>query len=150
MKDHVPFRTRWLSRRAFVLHALLVVEVPLCLLAGWWQANVALSGNTLSYFYAVEWPAFAGLGVYTWWHLMHMPPDEPVFARSKAADTRPGGVGTADRRAPVPSYEVHWDPEAESPALRSYNAYLAEIHASGRRRKWRRPRPALWSRLVMR
>lgn len=68
-------RERWFSRRAFLLHFLLVTVVPGCLAAGWWQVHRALSGNLLSYLYSIEWPFFAVLGVVAWWQLVH---DEPV------------------------------------------------------------------------
>ena len=73
-------RTRWLSRRSLLLHLLVLVVAPACLLAGWWQATVALSGNALSWVYTVEWPAFAALAVYGWWHLLH---EDPAALRAR-------------------------------------------------------------------
>jgi len=70
-----------MSRRAFVLHFLLVTVVPGCLVAGWWQVNRALSGNLLSYFYSIEWPIFAILGVIAWWQLVH---DQPLASDFEA------------------------------------------------------------------
>lgn len=58
-----------------MLHFLLVTVVPGCLFAGWWQVHRALSGNLLSYFYSIEWPVFAVLGVVAWWQLIH---DQPA------------------------------------------------------------------------
>ena len=55
-------KSKYLSRRAFGLHIALVVWVTICLAAAWWQVGAALLGNSLSYLYAVEWPAFAVLG----------------------------------------------------------------------------------------
>jgi len=46
-----------------------------CLAAGWRQATRALGGHGLSWFYTVEWPAFAVLGVAGWWHLIHEDPE---------------------------------------------------------------------------
>jgi hypothetical protein len=40
----------------------------------WWQASRALSGNTLSYVYAFEWPLLAGVVVYMWWDMLHERP----------------------------------------------------------------------------
>lgn len=147
MSEPKPLSIRWFSRRAVVLHLLLLFEVPLCLLAGWWQANVALSGNTLSYFYAVEWPGFACVGFYTWWHLLHMPADEPIFTRAQTAGPDEAGE---DETPAVPGYDVHWDPEHESPALRSYNAYLAEINFTGERTRWRPPSCRRWWQVMVR
>lgn len=62
---------RWFSKRAIYLHLATVIFVPGCIVAAWWQATRAMSGNTLSYLYSVEWPIFAILGVYFWWVLIH-------------------------------------------------------------------------------
>jgi hypothetical protein len=179
---------RWLSRRAFVLHVLLVVVVPLCLLAGWWQANVAMSGNTLSYVYAVEWPGFACLGVYAWWSLLHLPPAgaggapgaagavEGVPAAGDAPAPAPGpsgppatlveaavapdrsptaldpapapppgpGLAAAGRQRAHPLAALQWEPSMETDALKSYNAYLTDLHVTGRRRRWKPPATKRW------
>lgn len=107
---------RWLSARAVGLHLALVVAFPGCLAAGWWQVQRAMSGNGLSYAYAIEWPIFAVLSVIGWWQLLHTPP---------AAD-----------RAPLPAPAAaapRWDRSQESEALQAYNAKLARLaRASGR------------------
>jgi hypothetical protein len=68
-------RQRWFSRRALLLHLTVALVAPGCLVAAWWQATRALSGNELSWFYSVEWPVFAGLAVFAWWHLIHEDPE---------------------------------------------------------------------------
>lgn len=68
-------RRRWLSPRAFALHAEVLVVAPACVVAGWWQATQALGGNELSWVYSVEWPIFALLAVWGWWHLVHEDPE---------------------------------------------------------------------------
>ena len=68
-------RQRWFSRRALLLHLTVAVVAPGCLVAAWWQATRALSGNGLSWFYSVEWPVFAVLAVAAWWHLIHEDPE---------------------------------------------------------------------------
>jgi integral membrane protein len=75
-------RGRWLSRRALLLHLEVVIVAPGCAVAGWWQATRALSGNGLSWFYSVEWPVFALLAIWGWWHLLHEDPD--TYRRRKA------------------------------------------------------------------
>lgn len=62
---------RWFSKRAIVYHLMLMVLVPGCLYAGWWQVHRAMAGNTLSYAYSVEWPVFAVIAVVGWWQLIH-------------------------------------------------------------------------------
>jgi integral membrane protein len=64
-------RQRWFSRRAVLLHLEVVVVAPACAVAGWWQATRALAGNDLSWVYSVEWPTFALLAIWGWWHLIH-------------------------------------------------------------------------------
>jgi hypothetical protein len=85
----------------------VVIWAPGCLVAGWWQATLALSGNTLSYLYTVEWPAFAVLGVFVWWHLVHLDPDTVGargLARLRAAQegevAAAGGAAVLDGSAP--------------------------------------------------
>jgi hypothetical protein len=68
-------RQRWFSRRALLLHLTVALVAPGCLLAAWWQATRALGGNSLSWFYSVEWPVFAVLAVVAWWHLIHEDPE---------------------------------------------------------------------------
>ncbi len=69
-------RSRWLSRRACLLHLGFVVVVLGCLAAGWWQATRALGGHDLSWFYTFEWPGFAIFAGAGWWHLIHEDPEE--------------------------------------------------------------------------
>src|SRR5580704_3970375 len=70
-----PFRRRWLSRRALLLHVEVAVVASGCAIAGWWQATRALAGNSLSWVYSVEWPLFALLAIWGWWHLIHEDPE---------------------------------------------------------------------------
>lgn len=79
-------RSRWLSRRALLLHLEVAIVAPGCLAAGWWQVGSALNGNGLSWVYAVEWPVFAGLAVAGWWYLVHEDPD--VYRARKAEPSR--------------------------------------------------------------
>ena len=68
-------RKRWFSRRALLLHVEFWLLALGCLAAGWWQVTRALGGNGLSWFYSIEWPAFALLAVWGWWHLIHEDPE---------------------------------------------------------------------------
>jgi hypothetical protein len=123
----------------------------------WWQASRALSGNTLSYVYAFEWPLLAGVVVYMWWDLLHEKP-RPAGERQQAS----GGAGTtsngatsngasangasasagangASGGAPEPEQAVPRYRDDEDEELAAYNRYLAELNASGRRKTWRHP-----------
>lgn len=94
---------RWFRKRALVYHLLVVTITPGCLLAGWWQVQRAIQGNTLSFLYAVEWPVFAVLAVVGWWQLIHEDPAR-VEARKVERARR-----AADRGPTVPP-----PPEADS------------------------------------
>lgn len=119
-------RVPWLSGRALLLHLTLVVAFPVCLLAGWWQLERALSGNPLSFVYVFEWPAFAGLAVWSWWALLTAP--------ARSGDGPPSGLSpeSPDLLAKR-CVALRWDPDAESTRLKAYNAHLAELarHPSG-------------------
>ncbi|MCU1491493.1 MAG: hypothetical protein JWM85_2898 [Acidimicrobiaceae bacterium] len=121
-------RRRWFSRRALGLHLVLLIWFPGCVLAGWWQATVAMSGNALSYLYAVEWPAFAIFGAVVWWNLIH---DDPGAVGSRA-------LRRAQRRAAAgPGQELVRRSDEEDPELAAYNAYLASLAEQGPK-TWRR------------
>jgi len=90
-------RRRWLSPRALLLHVEVLVVAPGCVLAGWWQATRALAGNQLSWVYSVEWPIFAAIAVFGWWHLVH---EDPEAYRARRLRSRDDGVPTLE---PAPS-----------------------------------------------
>jgi len=71
-------RRRWFSARALLLHLALVIAVPGCFVAAWWQVTVAMAGNPLGWLYAVEWPLFAVLSAITWWQLIHEDKNNPA------------------------------------------------------------------------
>ncbi len=108
----------WFSRRAVLLHLTALVVVPGCLALGWWQLHRALSGNTLSWAYTIEWPLFAAYGVYMWWRLVHQQPGVITPKAPKGAHRAlPGGTG--------PQAE---EDEAEDEELAAYNRYLARLN----------------------
>jgi len=116
----------WFSRRAVLLHLTALIVVPGCLALGWWQLSRALSGNELSWAYAVEWPIFAGYGVYMWWKLVHEQPTEPPAA---------GPAGPADRpEAEGPARIDADEEEDEDEELAAYNRYLADLSAADERK----------------
>jgi hypothetical protein len=120
-------KSKYLSRRALGLHLALVVWVAVCLAAAWWQVGAAILGNSLSYLYAVEWPAFAVLGVFGWYALLNM---EKITEHQEKA-----------RR----EYEERMRAEAqiarqieveEDPVLAAYNDHLADIATRPKKRLW--------------
>jgi integral membrane protein len=107
-------RQRWLSPRAFVLHAEVLVVVPACVLAGWWQATQALGGNELSWVYSVEWPIFALLAAWGWWHLVHEDAEAFRARRWRTAGEDVAGRTSPDPGAPAPAPEPTVRVEAET------------------------------------
>lgn len=88
-------RRRWFSPRAVLLHLELLIIATGCGIATWWQMGRALGGNGLSWFYTFEWPAFVGIAVAAWWHLIH---EDPV-ARAARLREREVEVEPAERQA---------------------------------------------------
>ena len=65
-------KSKWFNSRALLLHVALLMWLGLCASAGWWQLARAVSGNSLSFMYSIEWPAFGVLGVIGWYALLNM------------------------------------------------------------------------------
>jgi DNA-binding transcriptional regulator of glucitol operon len=122
-------RERWLSRRAVTLHLALVIWVPACLLAGWWQVTRAFDGNGLSYLYSVEWPVFALVGIWAWWSLVHTDPERVGLRAQRRMAAEATAAGDAKPSPPRRR-------EDEDEALAAYNDHLAEL-AAGRPKTWR-------------
>lgn len=129
-------RRRWFSRRALGLHLALAVWFPGCLVAGWWQATVAMSGNTLSYLYAVEWPAFAVFGAVVWWNLIHDDP-ESIGSRALRRARRQAAAGPGPDLPVVESDDLKARIAEDDPEMAAYNAYLASLAEQGPK-TWRR------------
>jgi hypothetical protein len=143
-------RDRWLSKRAVSLHVALLVVVPGCAVAAWWQVNRAQDGNNLSYVYSVMWPVFALLGLCFWWLLIHTDYETVGLRGMRRQQTmaRAPAHASADSEAatdvvptsPVPTSTVTEAPTAsaadEDPELAAYNARLAALEAKGAK-TWR-------------
>ncbi len=125
-------RQRWLSKRSLLLHLAVVVWVPACLLAGWWQVNRAFDGNGLSYLYSVEWPVFALLGIWGWWVVVHTDPGEVGAAAQRRMTARKMNRDGTDAATPVRR------PEEEDEDLAKYNDRLAALAQRGPK-TWRHP-----------
>lgn len=159
-------RVRWFSRRSLLLTLAVLVWVPGCGVAAWWQVTIAMAGNALGWLYAVEWPVFAVLGVLGWWQLVHDDPAEVdarrLARRRKHADRSPAGTSPEESAPEAAVVQVvgegfSAEPPAEAPALSpsnvaaivaaedaddelaAYNAYLASLAVTGHRKTWRDP-----------
>ncbi len=139
-------RERWLSGRAIALHAALLVIVPGCAIAAWWQVNRAQDGNQLSYLYSVMWPVFGLLGLIFWWMLIHTDYDSVGLRgmRRQQAEAAPvhtrvgddsislsanGHAASMDSSLAFP--EVSLPSAGEDPELAAYNSRLAGLAQKG-------------------
>ena len=130
-------RERWLSGRAVALHVAVLVVVPGCAIAAWWQINRAQDGNQLSYLYSVMWPVFGLLAVIFWWMLIHTDYDTvglKGMRRQQTTNVVASHAANGVATSPVPPFAA---PEApvgsaeDDPDLAAYNARLAGLAAKG-------------------
>lgn len=77
--------SRHYSWRILRLHLSLIFCIVAFGLLANWQFRRALSGNTLSWAYAVEWPLFVIYAVVLWWRLMK----DELGANAEAVATAP-------------------------------------------------------------
>jgi hypothetical protein len=141
----IAVRERWFSVRAITLHLALLVFVPGCAVAAWWQINRAEDGNQLSYLYSVMWPVFGILAIVFWWVLVHTDfetvglkgtqrlagPNEVASDAGASSSGPPATAAAAATTEPAPVVT-----EDEDPELAAYNARLAELAAKGAK-TWR-------------
>ena len=118
---------QWWTRRSILAHLALVIWVPGCAVAAWWQVGIALGGDSLGWIYSVMWPCFAVFAIVFWWFLVHDDPDTlgARGLRAQAAKTPPPSVDDTTISAA----------EETDPELAAYNAYLASL--STRPKDWR-------------
>lgn len=134
-------RERWLSKRAVPLHVAVLVFVPGCTVAAWWQVTRAADGNQLSYLYMVMWPAFGLLGIIFWWMLVHTDYDTvglKGMRRQQAQETMEVSDSPMVPHS-EPAEIVGTDatpPSDEDPELAAYNARLASLSVKGAK-TWR-------------
>jgi hypothetical protein len=67
---------QWVKPRSLLLHVVFLAIAFGCLTAGWWQLHRAEGGNTLSWLYTVEWPAFVVVAGIGWWQMFHDTPED--------------------------------------------------------------------------
>lgn len=54
------------KRNKFWLTVTLIIVIPFCLWAGWFEFGRAQSGNWRAWVYTFEWPFFGVLAFYLW------------------------------------------------------------------------------------
>ena len=146
---------QWTTRRALVGHVALLIWIPGCIVATWWQLGVARSGDSLGWVYSVMWPFFACFGVVFWWYLIHDDPEtvgkagvermrraqvgvkmvetagDAVMDRSPDSDSDTDARRDADAVARAEAAALA-RAEAEDPELAAYNEYLAALARADR------------------
>jgi len=127
-----------------VAHVALVVWVPGCAVACWWQVGVGLSGDSLGWVYSVMWPCFAVFGTVFWWHFVHDDPEtlgrrglRRLQDAAAPQGARPTGGPVPTGAGPDPAELALARAEAEDPDLAEYNAYLAALSRDARPSTWR-------------
>jgi DNA-binding transcriptional regulator of glucitol operon len=111
-------------RRRPALILLVVVAAAGCLGLAWWQWTryESTSGTFQNLGYALQWPMFAAFCFYAYYKFVRYEEAPPVSAGKGEPTEIPAGL-LPERPKPAPASE-------NDPALREYNAYLAELAKS--------------------
>jgi DNA-binding transcriptional regulator of glucitol operon len=121
-------KSKYFSPRAIGLHLALIAWLLICGVLAWWQVGRAIQGNSISFFYAIEWPVFGIFGVLGWYALLNMDKvsEHQERARREYEEKMRADAQAARERAV----------EAEDPRLAAYNDHLADIAAAPKKRLW--------------
>src|SRR3954465_6907615 len=89
----------------------------------WWQWTrfESASGSFQNLGYALQWPLFAGFCVYAYYKFVRYEQAPPEARKHDAATQIPDGL--------LPQRPKAARPSDDNPALREYNAYLADLAA---------------------
>jgi len=101
---------------------LVIVAACGCLALGWWQWTrfQSPSGTFQNLGYALQWPLFAWFCVYAYRNFVRYEEVPPEPRNPGAVSEIPAGL-LPERPA------LEQPPSDDDPALREYNAYLAEL-----------------------
>ncbi len=119
-------RRLW-TRRWILVHLGTVVLVTGFLLLGWWQINRARAGNSLSFGYAAEWPAFAAFVIYVW--LKEVRSVLRSDRKSDRKEASPPAIREVIRASRTQRSEAAYD-DTDDADLTAYNHYLAWLSAN--------------------
>jgi DNA-binding transcriptional regulator of glucitol operon len=118
-------RYRWkvstTRRRRPALIALVFVGAAGCLALAWWQWTrfESASGDFQNLGYALQWPLFSGFVVYAYYKFVRYEDTPPEPKSHEAVTEIPTGLLPERPNAATRS--------DDDPALREYNAYLADL-----------------------
>lgn len=102
---------------------ILVIAAALgCLALGWWQWTryESAGGSFQNLGYALQWPFFAGFCVYAYRKFVRYEDAPPEPKNPDELHEIPAGMLPERPKAASPQ-------DTDDPALREYNAYLAEL-----------------------
>ncbi|RFD26558.1 hypothetical protein MUBE_04075 [Mycobacterium uberis] len=110
-----------IRRRRPALIALVIITACGCLALGWWQWTrfQSASGTFQNLGYALQWPLFAGFFLYAYHNFVRYEESPPQPRNANYVTEIPPELLPA---RPEPAQQPPYDP-----ALREYNAYLAEL-----------------------
>ena len=100
---------------------MVIVAAAGCLALAWWQWTrfESASGSFQNLGYALQWPLFAGFCVYAYYKFVRYEEAPPEPRKHDTVTEIPSGLLPERPKAATPS--------DDDPALREYNAYLAEL-----------------------
>jgi len=109
------------SRRRPALILLVIVAACGCLALGWWQWTrfQSVSGTFQNLGYALQWPLFAWFCVYAYRKFVRYEEAPPEPRNNDTATEIPAGL--------LPERPARPQQPPDDPALREYNAYLAQL-----------------------
>lgn len=116
-------------RRRPALIALAVLGAVGCLGLAWWQWTryESASGTFQNLGYALQWPMFAGFCIYAHYKFVRYEEAPPPTAHAGELTEIPAGL-LPERPAPAAKPD-------DDPAMREYNAYLADLASTRKDRK---------------
>ena len=105
---------QWVTPRALLLHVAFLLIAAGCLTAGWWQIHRAMDGNTLSYLYSIEWPAFVVVAGIGWWQMVHDTPEDIANRRRFHEQMRAASAEVVARTLPRSALAITADSRESS------------------------------------
>jgi DNA-binding transcriptional regulator of glucitol operon len=116
-------------RRRPALIALACLGAAGCLGLAWWQWTryESASGTFQNLGYALQWPMFAGFCIYAYYKFVRYEEAPPVYDPAGAMTEIPAGL--------LPERPAQAARPDDDPAMREYNAYLAELANADKDRK---------------
>jgi hypothetical protein len=95
----------------------VVIGVPGCFAAGWFELTRALGGREIAWVYTFEWPLYGVAGLYMWRRIWH----PSIGRRTRAALLRGD---------PAPVRTAHSSTPDDDPELAAWQHYLDKLHAA--------------------